>query len=110
MKQIIWALARGLGETWVYAARYAEAPMRCFPRWVNGLLLSFILASAVAAQPDPGPQTDLTLNGVFEGSRVAVFDTKKVSCELIDIPDAPARAFVDYQGTVHLVSSHYVMR
>jgi hypothetical protein len=57
-----------------------------------------------------GQQTSLTLNGALEGSRVAVFDTSKDSCELIDIPDAPARAFLDYQGTVHLVSSHYIMR
>src|SRR5271167_930901 len=108
--KLFWTLARGLVETWVYAARYAEAPMRCSSRWVNGLLLSFILASAASAQLAAGPQPNLTLSGTFEGSRVAVFDTKKDSCELIDIPDAPARAFVDYQGTVHLVSSHYVMR
>ncbi len=51
-----------------------------------------------------------TVNGVLHGPRTVVFDTAKDSCELIDIPDAPARAFVDYQNTVHLVSSHYKMR
>jgi hypothetical protein len=54
--------------------------------------------------------SDHTLSVVLEGSPVAVFDTAKDSCELIDIPDAPARAFRDYQGTVHLVASHLVMR
>ncbi len=50
------------------------------------------------------------VRGVLNGPRVAVFDTSKDSCELIDIPDAPARAFRDYRGTVHLISSHYIMR
>jgi hypothetical protein len=50
------------------------------------------------------------VRGVLDGSRTAVFDTAKDSCELIDIPDAPARAFRDYLGTVHLVASHYVLR
>ena len=58
---------------------------------------------AVANQPQSAPSSaNLTLTATLEGSRVAVFDTKRDSCELIDIPDAPARAFVDYQGTVHL--------
>jgi hypothetical protein len=51
-----------------------------------------------------------TVKGVLEGPRTVVFDTAKNSCELIDIPDAPARAFRDYKGTVHLVASHYKMR
>jgi hypothetical protein len=38
---------------------------------------------------------------------VAAFDTSKESCEQIDIPDAAARAFRDYKGTVHLIASHY---
>jgi len=86
--------------------------MRCFPHFVHGPLLFFMLFAAVANRTATGQQAsgNLTLSGVFEGPRVAVFDTARDSCELIDIPDAPARAFVDYQGTVHLVSSHYVMR
>ena len=59
------------------------------------------------AQQSPG----VTLLGAtLTGSRTEVFNTAKDSCELIDIPDAPARAFVDYQDTVHLVSSHYILR
>lgn len=73
-------------------------------------ILAFALIAALnqtaAAQPSGIGQ----VRGKLTGSRVAVFDTATDSCELIDIPDAPARAFVDYQGTVHLVSSHYVMR
>ena len=59
------------------------------------------------AQQSPGVRL---LGATLTGSRTEVFNTAKDSCELIDIPDAPARAFVDYQGTVHLVSSHYIMR
>jgi hypothetical protein len=84
--------------------------MRHSFRLIHSLLTVFTLAGPVFAQPATSPQPNLTLTGALEGSRVAVFDTKKDSCELIDIPDAPARAFVDYQGTVHLVSSYYVMR
>ncbi len=62
-------------------------------------------APAAAQEPSGIPQ----VQGALVGPRVTVFDTKN-QCELIDIPDAPARAFVDSQGAVHLVSSHYVMR
>jgi len=68
--------------------------------------------AGAAKVPSPRPivQGTQAVSGVFEGPREAVFDTSKDSCELIDIPDAPARAFRDYRGTVHLISSHYVMR
>jgi hypothetical protein len=54
--------------------------------------------------PDP-PTPDF-----FDGPPVAAFDTQKDSCELIDIPDAAARAYRDYRGTIHLIASHYVAR
>jgi hypothetical protein len=54
----------------------------------------------------PDPQTP----NFLDGTRVAAFDTSKESCEQIDIPDAAARAFRDYKGTVHLIASHYVTR
>jgi hypothetical protein len=50
------------------------------------------------------------VKGVVDGSRTVVFDTAKDSCEQKDIPDAMARAFRDYTGTVHLVASHYILR
>ena len=82
--------------------------MKHFFQFACGILaFAFIAAShqtAAAQQPSGISKVHLI------GPRVAVFDTAKDSCELIDIPDAPARAFRDYQGTVHLVSSHYVMR
>ena len=54
--------------------------------------------------PDP-PTPDF-----LDGPRAAAFDTSRESCEPIDIPDAPARAFRDYKGTTHLIASHYVTR
>src|ERR1700730_15752623 len=85
-------------------------------RWLSSLL-AFVVFGSVAAtyvcmgRPAPPPPSgDHTLTVVLEGAPVAVFDTAKDSCELIDIPDAPARAFRDYKGMVHLVASHWVMR
>ena len=75
-----------------------------------GLLALTLIAASTQKVVAQQPSSTSTVKGVLAGSRVAVFDTDKDSCELIDIPDAPARAFVDYQGTVHLVSSHYIMR
>lgn len=77
-------------------------------RWLASLfgLVMVALVAAVLQQTSG----ERTVSGVLEGPRVAVFDTSKDSCELIDIPDAPARAFRDYKGTIHLVASHYVMR
>jgi hypothetical protein len=54
--------------------------------------------------PDP-PTPDF-----LDGPPVAVFDTKRDSCELTDIPDDAARAFRDYKGTIHLIASHSVTR
>jgi hypothetical protein len=50
-----------------------------------------------------------TLSGEVIGPAQVVFDTRK-GCEQIDIPDAPARAFRDDRGIVHLIASHYVAR
>jgi hypothetical protein len=46
-----------------------------------------------------------TINGVLDGSRIAVFKTPAQSCRPSDIPDAMARAFRDSMGTVHLVAA-----
>jgi hypothetical protein len=54
--------------------------------------------------PDP-PTPDF-----LAGPGVAAFDTRKDSCEQTDIPDAAARAFLDYKGTIHLIASHSVTR
>jgi hypothetical protein len=47
---------------------------------------------------------------LLDGPPVVAFDTKRDSCELTDIPDAAARAFRDYKGTIHLIASHSVTR
>jgi len=83
--------------------------MRRSSRLADVVFFATLLAAA-AVPAAAGQQNHLTVSGVLTGPRVSVFDTATDACELIDIPDAPARAFVDYQGTVHLVSSHYVMR
>ncbi len=44
------------------------------------------------------------------GPEEVVFDFSRQSCGEQDIPDAPARAFRDANGTVHLVASHYISR
>lgn len=79
-------------------------------RWLSPLLAVVVVGSVAAMYVCTGRPNNQTLTVVLEGAPVAVFDTAKDSCELIDIPDAPARAFRDYQGTVHLVASHWVMR
>jgi hypothetical protein len=84
--------------------------LSCVGLGVLGVLALSLLLSATdepaTAQQSSGVST---VKGILTGSRSEVFNTKN-SCVLIDIPDAPARAFRDYLGMVHLVSSHYVMR
>jgi hypothetical protein len=60
--------------------------------------------------PKPAWPPDPPTPNFLDGPRVAAFDTKRDSCELTDIPDAAARAFRDYQGTVHLIASHSITR
>ena len=88
------------------------------PRWVwktgRGCSFALALAAALAAWPGTGcraakPVSPPTLSGRVVGDREMVFDTRN-GCEQIDIPDAPARAFRDNQGTVHLIATHYVAR
>ncbi len=80
--------------------------------FVSGLAVVILALGNRVGNAATEPQTvgEPTLQVALDGPRSAVFDTAKDSCELIDIPDAPARAFRDYKGTVHLVASHYIMR
>jgi hypothetical protein len=55
------------------------------------------------------PVSVLTLSAEVIGPAQVVFDTRE-GCEQIDIPDAPARAFRDDRGVVHLMATHYVAR
>ena len=59
-------------------------------------------APALNDQPDSSTPT---ITGRLEGSRTIVFESPKDACNGNDIPDAMARAFRDYEGTVHLVAS-----
>ncbi len=57
------------------------------------------------------PVTASTLKPVkFTGAQQVVFSWKRDACESLDLPDAPARAFRDPAGRVHLIASHYVTR
>jgi hypothetical protein len=85
-------------------------------RRVLPILCGLILVAVAVAQSNPATDGEQTpgeapsIKGVLEGPRNAVFDTAKDSCEVTDIPDAPARAFRDYQGTVHLVAASSTLR
>ncbi len=47
--------------------------------------------------------------GEVTGPEETVFNTAN-ACEQLDIPDAPARAFRDDRGTVHLLATHRIAR
>lgn len=71
---------------------------------------SVLQASGIYKLPMPKWPPDPPTPDFLDGPAVAVFDTRKESCEQIDIPDAAARAFRDYKGTIHLIASHYITR
>jgi hypothetical protein len=66
-------------------------------------------AQAMSAADESAAPKIPTVKGVLVGPRKAVFKTPKDSCGPNDIPDAMARAFRDYQGTVHFVTASSVM-
>jgi len=71
-------------------------------------LLALVAAGVSFAQTVPASNATSgvpTLTGVLDGARTAVFSTPQDSCIANDIPDAMARAFRDYTGTVHLISA-----
>jgi hypothetical protein len=87
------------------------AMKRIFPILCTLTLVATSLGQSNSAPSGQQTSSQIrTIKGALEGPRTAVFDTAKNSCELTDIPDAPARAFRDYKGTVHLVASHSVLR
>jgi len=74
------------------------------------VLCVLVLAVAAAAQIVPGADGPSgskppTVSGTLEGSRSAVFEAPKDSCNQNDIPDSMARAFRDFTGMVHLVAA-----
>jgi hypothetical protein len=84
--------------------------------FIHGIALAGNVDNALLAGagrfafPAPKWPKDPPTPNVLDGPAVAAFNTAKESCEQIDIPDAAARAFRDYKGTVHLIASHYVTR
>ena len=84
--------------------------------FIHGIALVGNVENAVLAGSGrfafPGPkwQPDPPTPDFLDGPPVAAFDTRKDSCEQDDIPDAAARAFRDYKGTIHLIASHSVTR
>jgi hypothetical protein len=44
------------------------------------------------------------------GDAEVIFDWKRDRCDHTDTPDAPARAFRDYSGTVHLLAVQHTLR
>jgi hypothetical protein len=84
--------------------------------WAHGIaVVGNVENAAIAGSgrfqlPTPKWPPDPPTPAFLDGPAVAAFDTKKDSCELIDIPDAGARAFRDGNGTTHLIASHYVTR
>jgi hypothetical protein len=57
------------------------------------------------------PRTISSLKPVkITGAQQVLFSWKRDACEAIDLPDAPARAFRDAGGRVHLIASHFVTR
>jgi hypothetical protein len=84
--------------------------------YIHGIALAGNVENALLAGsgkfsfPRPQWPPDPPTPDFLDGPRVSAFDTSKESCEQIDIPDGAARAFRDYQGTVHRIASHYVTR
>jgi len=60
------------------------------------------MASISGAQETLSPESSTpTITATLDGPREAVFETPRQSCDGNDIPDAMARAFRDYTGTIH---------
>jgi hypothetical protein len=71
------------------------------------LQASAVLAVGPGVTIEATAQT-LTLSPA--GSPETVFSWQRDACDRDDIPDAPARAFRDAGGTVHLLATHFVNR
>ena len=84
--------------------------------YVHGIALvgnvenAAIAGSGRFAFTEPKWPADPPTPNFLTGLPAAAFDTKRDSCEETDIPDAAARAFRDYKGTIHLIASHSVTR
>jgi hypothetical protein len=75
-------------------------PIFCAWAMITSAALDFPRAEGQEASKTP------TVKGALDGPRAAIFKTPQESCpgEPNDLPDAMARAFRDYTGTVHFSS------
>ena len=72
--------------------------------WRIASLPALLLACGVANAQEP------TLAVSSTGDVETVFSWARDRCADDDIPDAPARAFRDHTGTVHLIAAHWINR
>jgi hypothetical protein len=70
--------------------------------WRMMMLAILVLASCGPAMA----QNPAVVAGRAEPAGVVMFDGQRDACEEGDFPDAPARAFRDAAGTVHLLATH----
>ena len=74
-----------------------------------GFVALAVLSYSVLRGDETDPPSNLPPLALV-GEEQTVFDYTEDACSPIDIPDAPARAFRDAEGHVHLIASHYVTR
>jgi hypothetical protein len=77
------------------------------------LTAGFVAIAVLSYEWLRGDETDPPSNLpplALVGDEETVFDHTEDACSPIDITDAPARAFRDADGKVHLIASHYVTR
>jgi hypothetical protein len=82
----------------------AGARRTIWPAIAFAVVLGALIVVATLRRPDP-PGVRVTV-----GDEVTVFDYSNDSCDRLDVPDTPARAFRDADGTVNLLASHHVTR
>jgi hypothetical protein len=78
-----------------------------------GLAGAFIVIAVLSNRALRGDELEQPSNLpplALVGAEETVFDHARDACSPPDIPDAPARAFRDSDGSVHLIASHYVTR
>lgn len=74
---------------------------------VRSLLLS---AMMLVAAGGAFAREAAVISGHVEASPHVLFDGLRDRCDDNDFPDAPARAFRDAEGTVHLLATHFLNR